>query len=349
MDNILITGCCGTTGTALVKYLIDNTDSAIYGVDNFYKEGSEDNYRELCKYASTDRFQFKKLDISSDEFYEWLNKGTVSNYSQDLPIKFNKVYNLAAIVETPRFYDSPYETHEVNCNAAIRLYKWCCNNGVDKFVNASSSEIYGHATEFPTKETSPQHYDSVEISLRWSYAHGKILNEYIMNQIYNQNPEHNTKVCHLRYANVYGENDTNPVHVIPYFVNKMLLGEDVHANSRPLEFKRTFLHNDDSTYGTYLAMENMISTHSYNIGSQEEVSIDTLLDICAEEVYNFTNKPIESKYRYDIERPGDPVRRKLDTTRAKEELGFECKVSLREGVRRVVESSYNQLKKEGKL
>lgn len=347
MDKILITGCCGTTGTALVKYLIDNTDSIIYGVDNFYKEGSEDNYRELCKYASTDRFQFKQLDISDySKFYEWLSYIKLNTLSF---CPFDKVYNLAAIVETPRFYDSPYETHEVNCNAAIRLYKWCTQNGVKKFVNASSSEIYGHATEFPTKETTPQHYDSVEISPRWSYAHGKILNEYIMNQIYNENPERNTKVCHLRYANVYGENDINPVHVIPYFVNKMLLGEDVHANSKPLEFRRTFLHNDDSTLGTYLAMENMVSTHAYNIGSQEEVSIKELLDICVEEIFDVTHKPIESKFIYDIERPGDPVRRKLDTTRAKEELGFECKVSLREGIRRVVESSYNQLKKEGKL
>lgn len=335
-DNILITGCCGTTGTALVKYLVDNTEDIIYGVDNFYKEGSEDNYRELCKYVGRDRFKFRKLDIS--DYFSFYG------YLYDLPSSIDKIYNLAAIVETPRFYDSPVETHEVNCNSAIKLYHWACEQNVEKFVNASSSEIYGHATEFPTKETTPQHYDAVEVSPRWSYAHGKILTEYCMNQIYNQNPENRTKVCHLRYANVYGENDINPVHVIPQFLYHIFRNEDLHVNSKADKFMRAFLHNDDSTLGTYLAMENMVPTHAYNIGSAQEVTISELLRMCLEEVRRLTGKEYTGVVHYDLERPGDPVRRLLDTTRAKEELGFECKVSLADGVRRTAEAMYNELK-----
>lgn len=339
-DNILITGCCGTTGTALVKYLLDNTDSTIFGVDNFYKDGSRENLEILIRYPKSDtRFIFDSLDISEDKFYtEYLDQFKYKG------ITFDKVYNLAAIVETPRFYDSPYETHEVNCVSAIKLYEWCCLNDVKKFVNASSSEIYGHATEFPTKETSPQHYDAVEISPRWSYAHGKILTEYVMNQIYNHNTMTNTKVCHLRYANVYGENDINPVHVIPQFLYHIFRNEDLHINSKADKFMRAFLHNDDSTLGTYLAMENMVPTHAYNISSAQEVTISELLRMCLEEVRKLTGKEYTGVVHYDLERPGDPVRRLLDTTRAKEELGFECQVSLAEGVRRTAEAMYNELR-----
>lgn len=324
---VLITGCCGTTGTSLVKFLLKNTDDIIFGVDNFYKEGSKDNYEEILNVPeSKTRFFFNKKDITSESFYYDIQ------IESDNEGAFDEIYNLAAIVETPRFYDSSYETYEVNCQGAIRLFEWAITNGVKKFVNASSSEIYGHCSDFPTKEDSNSNYEGVEKSTRWSYAHGKILTEYVMNELANEEGV-TTKVCHLRYANVYGYHDSNPVHVIPYFLTQILKNEEIHMNSNPDNYYRTFLNNEDSTLGTWLAMKHMINTHSYNIGSSEEVSIMDLFNMCKAICRKLTGKQYSiNKVYLDLVREGDPKRRMLDTTRAKEELGFECKVSLEDGI-----------------
>lgn len=334
---ILITGCCGTTGTSLVNYILDNTDDVIYGVDNFYKEGSQDNLEEIMKNPNAkNRFFFNEKDIISEAFYADLQIEHSSG-------KFDQIYNLAAIVETPRFYDSPYETYSVNCKGAIELFEWAAANGVAKFVNASSSEIYGHSALFPTKENTASCYEGVEVSTRWSYAHGKILTEYVMNQLASLATS-SIKVCHLRFANVYGEHDISPIHVIPYFLTKIINNEDIHMNADPDNFYRTFLHNDDSTLGTYLAMENMVNTHPYNIGSAEEVSISDLLSKCLEICEELTGEEYSGSIYQDIVRKGDPKKRWLDTTRAKDELGFECKVSLEEGIRRTAERIINEKK-----
>lgn len=325
MNNIIITGACGTTGTALVKFLLSKTPDIIYGFDNFYKGGSKNNLEIIRSLPQSDRFIFKEVDCNSAEFY---NELEYISCHHDI----TQIYNLYAIVETPRFYDSPYETYRTNCVGAIELFKWASNHGVDKFVNCSSSEIYGHPTnDEPIEETSLSTYDSVESSTRWSYAHGKILTEYIINQLSDKS---STKVCHLRYANVYGEHDTSPVHVIPYILHQLVYHEPIHINKNYHNIRRTFLHNDDSMLGTYLAMNNMTNKSAYNIGSDEEVTIKELLDLCTEVVEELLNRSLDPSIIQDIDRPGDPIRRVLSTKRANSELGFKCKVSLRDGIRR---------------
>lgn len=334
MGNIIITGAFGTTGTALVQYLMNNTTDTLCCYDNLYKDGSKDNMKYLMsQYENSDRFRPGVLDITDPEFYSELQ------FVSKIGV-IDGIYNLAAIVETPRFYDSPYMTYRVNCQGAIDLFKWACDHKVDKFVNCSSSEIYGHPQEIPISETTPSYYDSVDTSTRWSYAHGKILTEYVMNQL--AESSNNTKVCHLRYANVYGEHDLSPVHVIPYFLNSMINNaSSIHVNQDYKNIRRTFLHNDDSTYGTYLAMKNMVSTHSYNIGSAEEITIHDLLMKClqisSEYGFNWNGNIVN-----DIYREGDPKRRVLNTTRASLELGFHCSVSLEDGIRRTAKAFIDQ-------
>lgn len=338
--NILVTGACGTTGTSLVKYIAKHEpETNLILVDNFYKEGSRANANHL-KSAIPDYSNRVKLyieDISNPHFLKTILYNDILYKLSKKGEKIDEIYNLAAVVETPRFYDSAYLTYDVNLVSAVNLYKWACENCVDKFVNCSSSEIYGHAQEFPTKETCPSHYDSVETSTRYSYAHGKILTEYVMNNIAD-NYKYPTKVCHLRYANVYGSTDLHEVHVIPYIVDSIISKEELHVNKNYENILRSFLHNDDSTRATYLAMQNMTHKQAYNIGSSEEITIANLVKLCSNIINDLG---VRTKYKEinvigDIERPGDPLRRVLDTTRAKEELGFECEIPLVEGITNLV-------------
>jgi nucleoside-diphosphate-sugar epimerase len=223
-------------------------------------------------------------------------------------------------------------TFENNCLATKIMIEWGIKIGATKFVNASSSEVYGHPQEIPTKETTPTYYDAVEITPRWSYAQGKILTEHIGNYYKDK-----IAICHLRYANVYGPRDIDENHVIPYILNKLIKNEEIHLNKKADTIKRTFLYMTDCANATYLAMKYMKSGISYNIGSSEEVTIHELFKTCLQVMQDLGVASDEGNIIYDIERVGDPTRRVLDITRAKQELGISIDTSLYDGIRRTGE------------
>jgi len=310
---VLITGVAGTTGSHLVRHCLYNGDEVV-GVDDFFR-GTKENIEELF---TNDRFTFHKCD-----FRDYIKDNAEAH--------FDGIYHLAAIVPTKYFYEEPCLTYEVNCQGTYDIFKWALQNKIPRFVNASSSEIYGHASDFPTKETTPSLYDSVDTTTRWSYAHGKIMTEYLLNH-------HSSEiiVCHLRYANVYGPYDLDNHHVIPYILNCIANNEPCSLNARAKEIKRSFMYMSDCAEATRLAMLNMKNATSYNIGNPEEATIYELyckaVRVMSELGCNYDHEPV-----YDISRDGDPVRRVLDITRAREHLGYSPKVMLEEGLKRTAE------------
>lgn len=313
MSKVLITGVAGLTGSHLVRTCLEKGDDVV-GVDDYFR-GIESNISELF---DKDTFTFYKCDF----------RNFIKEHKAE---EFDEIYHLAAIVPTKYFYLDPELTYTVNCHGTYEIFKWAMEGSVKRFVNASSSEIYGHAQEIPTKENTVSYYDSVEDTSRWSYAHGKIITEYLLNQY-----KENIEVCHLRYANVYGPYDIDDNHVIPYILNCILEDKEVKLNRNADQVMRSFLYMSDCAEATYLAMKNMRTGESYNIGNPEEVTIqmlwDTALKIATEEFgLTYTKKPV-----YEIERAGDPLRRVLDITRAKEVLHYSPEVNLEEGLRRTL-------------
>lgn len=311
---VLITGAAGLTGAHLVRHCLDMGDIVV-GVDNFFR-GTKENIAEILDNP--------KFEFHAQDFRDYIQ-------NTDADTNFDGVYHLAAIVPTKYFYEEPELTYEVNCRGTHEIFKWALQHGISKFVNASSSEIYGHATDFPTKESAQPIYDSVEKTTRWSYAHGKILTEYLLNHY-----KEEIQVCHLRYANVYGPYDIDVYHVVPYMLNCILKGKQVHLNVRAAALRRSFLYMADCAEATRLAMCKMRSGTSYNIGNPEETTIENLwetaVEIMLELGVQYRRPPV-----YDVDRAGDPVRRVLDITRAKEHLGYEPRIMLREGIRRTAQ------------
>ncbi|MCC8024806.1 MAG: GDP-mannose 4,6-dehydratase [Clostridium sp.] len=310
---VLITGAAGLTGAHLVRNCLAGGDTVV-GIDNFFR-GTRDNIAELL---DNDRFTFLECD-----FREYIK--------MEREADFDGVYHLAAIVPTRYFYEEPCLTYEVNCQGTYEIFQWALRSRIPRFVNASSSEIYGHSREFPTRETTPSLYDSVDVTTRWSYAHGKIMTEYLLNH-------HSSRinVCHLRYANVYGPYDVDDNHVIPYILNCIVHNKPCHLNVRAGEIARSFLYMSDCADATRLAMLHMKSGTSYNIGNPEETTVldlfHTAVKAAAGLGYTYEHSP-----RFDVSRPGDPARRVLDISRAKEELGYSPGVMLEEGLRRTLE------------
>lgn len=324
----IITGVAGTTGSMILDYLaesskeVKNCERVIVGYDNFFrgiKENIEKHLNEKYFEFIEDNYRYIPEVMSETRLFSF--KG--------VPVEVDEIYHMAAIVPTRYFYEAPELTFEVNCKGTVDLFNWAKDVGVKRFVVGSTSEVYGHIKDedIPAKETTMSHFDSVEDSTRWSYAEGKLLTEHILNQ-----SKDKIKVCHLRFANTYGSRDLDDNHIIPYIINCVIDNRDMRINKEPFDYFRTFLNNHDSARACVEVMEHGRSGVAYNVGSQKEVSIYELVKtilFIAEDRYGITYSGNIYKV---IDRPGDPRRRVLDTTRLYEDTGFKPEVSLNDGI-----------------
>lgn len=355
MKLILVTGCAGNTGSYVCELLLKNKDNLVVGIDNFFR-GIRAN---LNNFINNDRFMFLESDIqriTANKFgfvfevpmsaYIIKPNFRELTYVTSVPAKdvsvvtiksIEEVYNLAAVVPTKYFYERPDLTYKVNCESAIRLFDNSMKLKVKKFLNASSSEIYGHNAE-DAKETNQQVYDSVDTSTRWSYAHGKILTEYYMNYF-----KEKIYVVHLRYANCYGERDLDENHVLPYILNKFVKGEVAHLNEKPDDYYRSYLYMTDAAEATVACMNNGKSGTAYNVGTRQMISVRELAELCKGVA---EGKGYTPQIKYDMpERPGDPHKRVLDITRITEDTGWTPKVNLLKGIENTLEWVINENEK----
>jgi GDP-L-fucose synthase len=94
---------------------------------------------------------------------------------------------------------------------------------------------------------------------------------------------------------------------------------------------REFLYVEDAARALMLAAERLESPEPVNVGSGEEISIADLARTIGRLI------GYRGEIRFDPSKPDGQPRRRLDTTRARERMGFEALVSLEEGLARTIE------------
>lgn len=298
------------TGTKVCEILI-NKGYNVVGIDNFFN-GTIDNIKHLL-----DHMTFEEADLRDIATMGYLMEKHL----------IDTIIHLGAIVETKHFYESVPEVYEVNVHGSIELAKLAIDLGVKNFLNASTSESYGHAAESgETPETSQKIFDDTEISTRWSYALGKL----VVEQWLKANKD-KINVISLRYANVYGSQDSyDSKHIIPYLVRCALTGEKAKIGHRYQTIKRTFLHNDDSSRATVFLTELLdagkLDHFAYNVATSQEYTIEEVLH----RVENALGKTIDFEL-VDLHRDDEPIRRLLDCSRLNA-LGFEPAMTLKMGI-----------------
>src|SRR5688500_14733985 len=126
--------------------------------------------------------------------------------------KVDAVTHQAALGSVPRSIENPIPTNEINCQGFLNMLTAAKDNGVKRFVYASSSSVYGDSKESPKKEE--------QLGKPLSpYAVSKLTNELygrIFHDLYGM------ETIGLRYFNVFGKNqDPNGAYAaaIPRFIN----------------------------------------------------------------------------------------------------------------------------------
>jgi GDP-L-fucose synthase len=159
-----------------------------------------------------------------------------------------------------------------------------------------------------------------------------------LTQLQANRDEHGQSAIYLLPTNLYGPGDKfHPAvsHVIPALVKKCV--DAVESGASHIDVwgtgsaSREFLYVDDAAEGVLLASERYDGRDPVNLGTDEEMPIKELVAIICELV------GFDGEVRWDTSKPDGQPRRRVDTSRAREEFGFEAAVPFREGLERTID------------
>ena len=295
---ILVTGAAGFLGSHLTDRLLSKGHSVL-GVDNLCT-GDLDNLAHL---ASERRFTFEQRDIC-----ETFDPGPV-----------DYVFNMASPASPPEYLRLAIETLRVGSVGTENTLKIAQQYGAG-YLHASTSECYGDPLEHPQVET---YWGNVNpVGPRSVYDEAKRYAESLV-MAYHRYRGVNTHL--VRIFNTYGPRlHPDDGRVISNLMMQALRGDPLTVYGDGSQ-TRSFCFVNDLIDG--IARLSRSEEHlPVNIGNPDEFTILK----CAQAVLEVTGS--KSELRFDALPEDDPTRRRPDITKARTLLGWEPKVTLREGL-----------------
>jgi len=306
MNTIMITGGAGFIGSELVRRAAAK-DFDIRIVDNLVN-GKYQNVEDVL----SDRVQLHETDIRDTEAMRTLLEGV------------DRVYHLACLGVRHSIH-SPRENHDVNATGTLDLLQLSREAGVKRFVYVSSSEIYGTAHQVPITEETPPFPHTV-------YGSSKLAGD-CYTRAYWDTYQFPTTV--VRPFNSYGprcHHEGDSGEVIPKFILRAWAGKPLVVFGDGLQ-TRDFMYVEETAHWILQAgLKEETIGQTINLGSGQEIAIRDL----AQKVLVATGHP-DGVIQQDAPRPGDVLRLWADSSRMKELLNFESRISLDDGLARLVD------------
>jgi len=313
----LITGGAGFIGSYLAERLVKNGNKVVV-VDNL-STGSLDNL-EGVKRGSL--FEFIEGDIRNVALMESVVK------------RCDCIFHLAAAVGVQLIADKPVHTIETNI-AGTQVVLEAANKFGKKILLASSSEVYGKNEAVPFREDDDIVLGSTSVS-RWSYACSKAVDEFLGFAFHQQ---YGLPVVIGRFFNTIGLRQTGRYGmVVPRFVEKALRNQPVQIYGTGQQ-TRCFCYVGDVVEAIIRLMAcDKTAGRVFNIGSDEEISIEALADKVIEMTGSRSEKefiPYETAYGRPIE---DMMRRVPCLERIRQTIGWEPKAGLSETLQMIADN-----------
>ena len=310
MKKYLVTGAAGFIASRVAEMLLDE-GHAVVGVDNMNHayDVSMKEYR-LERLTSRDGFSFLKMDISDRALLE---EGALRD--QD----FSAVINLAARAGVRASLEDPWEYLDTNTTGTLNLLELCKEEGVEKFILASTSSIYGDDVPYPTPETADSDHPLQ------AYAASKKGAEALAHAYHYL---FDIDVSIVRYFTVYGPAG-RPDMVMFRFNQWIREGRSLRLNGDGTQ-SRGFTYVDDIARGTIAALKPL-GYEIINLGGHEVITINELISI----LEGLIGKEAEIE-RYP-RHPADAMTNQADVSKARELLDWKPDVSLDEGIKRTVD------------
>ena len=305
---VLVTGGGGAIGSNVCDELVLAGAGEVIVLDNFVR-GRREN---LAWARANGNVRLVEGDIRDRALVRELTEG------------IDVVFHLAAIRIT-QCVEEPRLALEVLVDGTYNVVEAAADAGVRKVVASSSASVYGLAEEFPTTE---RHHPYANDTL---YGAAKAFNEGLLKSFHAMR---GLDYVALRYFNVYGPRmDVHGLYteVLVRWMERISAGEPpliLGDGSQTMDF----VYMSDIARANLLAAGAGVTDAAYNVASGTETSLlelaQMLLAVMGSDLAVEHGPPRAA---------GGVTRRLADTSRARDELGFEAEVDLEEGLARLVE------------
>jgi UDP-glucose 4-epimerase len=310
MARVLVTGGAGTIGTAVVRRLLRDPGFEVRVSD---QRTPPDWMREACQ----------------------VHTGDLRDHAEarEAAAGCTHVIHLAAIVGgIANFHKLPHTLLEVNTGLYNAVFRAALEERVERLVYVSSSMVFERATQYPTTEA---HIADTPIP-RSAYGFSKLAGEVYCHALHD---EHGLPFTICRPFNAYGpgempEDEPGIAHMVPDVIRKVLSGQ------RPLQIfgsgeqTRTITHVDDIADGVVTAMAHPAAENEdFNISASEEMTVAEIARVIWEECGRSPEEfELEHLPSFDV----DVQRRWPSVEKARELLGWEAQIGVREGIAQTV-------------
>jgi len=313
---ILVTGGAGFIGSHIVDRCVAEGHE-VRVLDNL----SNSTITNLEEHIRKRTIEFLKGDIRDQKAV----KDSIRN--------IDAVFHEAAQVSIPLSMNDPMYTDDVNVRGTLNLLAAASEEGVERFVYASSSSVYGDPARLPVTEDTPFQPLS-------PYAASKIAGEAYCLSFWKARGL--PTVC-LRYFNVFGprQGSSGYASVIPAFIRSLLDGKPMNIFGDGSQ-TRDFVHVRDVVQANMLATsKNAVAGIAYNIGSGKPVTVTELARVLGQIAGGRSPPPLHLPPR-----SGDVKHSLADITRAKEALGFRPGTDLKDDLETLFKSWERQAVEE---
>ena len=312
----MITGVAGFIGSNLLEVLL-SLDQDVIGLDNFLTghQRNLDEVQSLVTDKQWGRFEFINGDIR--------DLTTCVNTCKGADI----VLHQAALGSVPRSIENPVATNEHNLTGFLNIITAARDAGVNRFVYASSSSVYGDHPDLPKTE------DKIGNPLS-PYAVTKQVNEKYADVFFRT---YGLQCIGLRYFNVFGpRQDPNGPYaaVIPRWFAALRKGEEV------------FIYGDGETSRDFCFVENVVQANIlaactenrdamntvYNIAYGGRTTLKELFYAIRGEIAGNNPSAVHQEPIYKDFRPGDIRHSLADISKAQQLLGYEPQFSVKTGL-----------------
>jgi UDP-glucuronate 4-epimerase len=307
----LVTGGAGFIGSHLVGCLLARRPAGVVVVDNF-----DEFYDPQIKRANI-------ADHVNDQAY-LLVKADIRDYAALKQVfagrQFDAIIHLAAKAGVRPSVSEPRVYTEVNINGTMNLLELAERNGVEKFVFASSSSVYGPAATPPFREDAPLAPISPYASTK---AAGELL-AHTYSHLYGM------RILCLRFFTVYGARQ-RPDLAIHKFA-RMIAGRSPIPVYGDGSAERDFTYIDDIMQGVMAAIEyDATPFEIINLGESQTVTVNQMIELLEEALGR------EAIIERRPQQPGDLPLTHADITKARKLLGYQPTTPIKAGIKKFAE------------
>jgi len=330
---ILVTGGAGFIGSAVCRYIIEQTQDSVINVDKLTYAG---NLESLASIADNKRYNFEQVDIcDADELQR-----VFTSYQPDA------VMHLAAESHVDRSISGPSEFIQTNIVGTYTLLEaarayWSTLAGSTKqafrFHHISTDEVYGdlpHPDESEVNEKLPLFTEQTPYTPSSPYSASKASSDHLV-RAWQRTYGLPTMITNC--SNNYGPYHF-PEKLIPLVILNALEGKDLPIYGKGDQI-RDWLYVEDHARALYKVVTQGLAGETYNIGGHnEKQNIDVVHSICSI-LDNLV--PKKTKYAeqitYVIDRPGHDRRYAIDASKMSNELNWEPVETFETGLRKTIQ------------